>query len=308
MSKKLISHLAIFLLALLLVTSVSCKREKTVVDEGGVKITESEVNDRVKQITGSFPKNMPKEQKSKIMEQVRKQTIETMIREQILTQGAKDEGIEVPEKEIDKRVEQMKKFIPKGKFEEMLKKQGLTVDDFRENIERQLLQEQLREKLTKGKIKITEKDIKDYYKKNKSQFVEKAKVRARHILVKTKEKADEVYNKLKAKSDFADLAKKYSTDTQTKPRGGDLGFFEEGQMVPQFSKAAFSLKVNQFSKPVKTQFGWHVIQVLEKKPAKTKTFAESKDLIRQMIKSQKESEIINKWLDGKRKESGIKIK
>ncbi|MDG6220326.1 MAG: peptidyl-prolyl cis-trans isomerase [Candidatus Thermoplasmatota archaeon] len=91
-----------------------------------------------------------------------------------------------------------------------------------------------------------------------------AKVRASHILVKTEQKANELHQKLMAGEDFAKLAK-LNSDCPSSRNGGDLGLFGKGQMVPEFEKAAFSLEIGQISKPVKTQFGWHLIKVTEKK-------------------------------------------
>jgi len=94
-------------------------------------------------------------------------------------------------------------------------------------------------------------------------------VHARHILVADKATADLIEQKLKAGGDFAALAKQYSTDTGSKNNGGDLGWFSKGQMVPAFEQAAFSLQPGQISQPVQTQYGWHIIQVLQRDPHHT---------------------------------------
>lgn len=127
------------------------------------------------------------------------------------------------------------------------------------------------------------------YKLNKAKFMRPERVKAQHILIhfdgdvdKSKLLAQEVRTKvIKAEQGFADLAREYSNDSSAKSNGGSLGFFDKNQMVPEFSKAAFSLKEGDVSEPVKTQFGWHIIQVLEKQPAKLMEFSEVKgNLIR----------------------------
>lgn len=127
------------------------------------------------------------------------------------------------------------------------------------------------------------------YKLNKNQFVQPEMISAQHILIhfgddesESQAKAKSVRdNVLEAKQSFADLAKEYSNDPSAQKNGGNLGTFNRSEMVPEFSKAAFELKVGEVSQPVKTQFGWHIIQVLEKKPAKVKDFSKvKKDLIR----------------------------
>ena len=127
------------------------------------------------------------------------------------------------------------------------------------------------------------------YKLNKEPFLQAEMVKAQHILIgfegdedNSKLLAQEVRGKVvQAKQSFADLAKEYSSDPSAKNNGGSLGFFDKNQMVPEFAEAAFALKVGDTSQPVKTQFGWHIIQVLDKKPAKALEFSEVKgDLIR----------------------------
>ncbi len=113
--------------------------------------------------------------------------------------------------------------------------------------------------------KLTDAEMKKYYNKNKADFKE---VHASHILVKTEDEAKEIKKKLDQGGDFAALAKEKSTDPGSAPRGGDLGFFTKDRMVKPFADAAFSMKVNEISKPVQSPFGFHIIKVLEIKEAK----------------------------------------
>ncbi len=146
----------------------------------------------------------------------------------------------------------------------------------------------------KGKVEITEKEIEGYYEYNKERFTEPKKVRARHILFKLKENASEeekakvrkqaesVLEMAKKGEDFAELAKKYS-EGPTKEKGGDLGFFEKGKMVPAFEKAAYALKEGEISEIVQTQFGLHIIKVEEIKEARTKPIEEVRQEIVEAI-------------------------
>lgn len=136
------------------------------------------------------------------------------------------------------------------------------------------------------------------YTLNKEQFVRPETVNAQHILIgfdgdesKAQLLAEEIRAKvLEGKHSFAELAKEYSTDPSAQNNSGNLGFFDKSQMVPEFSDVAFSLKVGDVSQPVKSQFGWHIIQVLEKRPAKTLEFSEVKDnLIRTAEQSFKQN-------------------
>lgn len=141
------------------------------------------------------------------------------------------------------------------------------------------------------------------YTLNKNQFMQAEAVSAQHILINfngSEEKshliAKDIQEKvIQAKQSFSDLAKKYSNDPSAKENGGDLGFFDKNQMVPEFSKVAFSLKIGEVSQPVKSQFGWHIIQVLDKKPAKQLSFSEVKEsLISQAEQEFKENARNNK--------------
>jgi peptidyl-prolyl cis-trans isomerase C len=146
------------------------------------------------------------------------------------------------------------------------------------------------EKRQFDKVKVNAKDIKAYYKANPEEFTEKAKVRASHILVKTEAEAKAIIKEIGSlkgaalNSKFAEVAKAKSTGPSG-PKGGDLGFFGQGQMVPAFNDAAFAMKKGQMTKtPVKSQFGYHVILVTDKQEAKNLSFDEVKGFIEQKLK------------------------
>lgn len=132
-----------------------------------------------------------------------------------------------------------------------------------------------------AKSKVTASDARDYYNKNKSDFVE---VKAQHILIKNKDLAKSIYKKIIGGESFDDLAKKYSEDEVTKSSGGNLGYFTKGMMVKEFEDAAFALGKDQLSEPIKTIYGYHIIKVLDKRQI---SFEESKDKIINMVQNKK---------------------
>src|SRR5262249_31391812 len=147
-----------------------------------------------------------------------------------------------------------------AKYKAQIKKQGLTDEQVHADIRSQLLSEAIFKKVTND-VTVSDAAIKAYYTAHLASYKQPEKRQVRHILVKTKALADSIEAQLKAGGDFAKLAKKYSTDTSSKVNGGVLtGGITRGQTVPPFDKAAFSLKKNQISAPVHTQFGWHIIQ------------------------------------------------
>ncbi len=161
-------------------------------------------------------------------------------------------------------------------------------------------------------ITISDKEAKEFYQKNIDKFKRPEMVHARHILVKSEEEAKKIIDELKKtpkdklKAKFIELAKTKSVGPSGK-RGGDLGFFRKGQMVKPFSDAAFSLKPGEFTKtPVKTQFGYHIIYVEEKKAASTVPFEQVKEKIKQQLKMKKFQELVKKEAQKLKKSAKIK--
>ena len=138
-----------------------------------------------------------------------------------------------------------------------------------------------------------EQEISSYYKKHLNDFTIPEQIHARHILVGSEKLAWELRKKLsKKKGTFEALAATYSLDDSNRSRGGDLNWFPRGIMVKAFEQTAFSLKKNGISKPVKTQFGWHIIEVLGKRPSYTKSLDESRDEIISILQQQK----LDRWV------------
>lgn len=155
----------------------------------------------------------------------------------------------------------------------------------------------------KQRLSASEEEIRDYYDNNLGEFEKGEEVHARHILIKTEERGEEkakeiayeVLKKLKEGEDFSKLALEYSEDPGTKNKGGDLGYFGRGRMVHEFEEAAFSLEIGEFSEPIKTIFGYHIIQVLDKKEAGIRTLEEVKlEISSKVIQDKAETEALNK--------------
>ena len=166
----------------------------------------------------------------------------------------------------------------------------------------------MREHIDASGIKVSDKEIEEYYRKHKDDFKEKESVKAQHILVKVnkeddkkawsaaKKKAEMIRKKAVNGADFAALAKEYSDDPGSKNNGGELGFFTRGRMVPEFEKAAFSLKKGEISEPVKTAFGYHIIKLEDRKKAHQKTLDETKEQIRQTLLKEKQKKAMDELL------------
>ena len=222
------------------------------------------------------------------LKSMQKELLQQMVEEKLLRQEAKKQNVVISKQDIQKGIDDVKKrFSPDNDYKEYkdeLAKQGYTEKGFENDIKEQLMVMKLIEKEVKEKVQPpTEDEIKKYYEDHKADMKQEDQVKARHILVRVDDKADlktqtaalkkiqEAQDKIKKGADFAATAKEYSEDPGSKDNGGDLGFFTKETMVPEFSKAAFALKVGQVSDVVKTPFGYHLIKVEDTKPAKQLT-------------------------------------
>lgn len=162
-----------------------------------------------------------------------------------------------------------------------------------------LKQYALRKLLTS--VKVEDDEVADYYNNNKESFKNPETVKASHILVKTEDEANKTIEEISNGLSFEEAANKYST-CPSKARGGDLGFFAKGQMVPEFENAAFGMKKGEMSEPVKTQFGYHIIKLVDKKEATQSSFEQVQDQIRQFLLGKKQNSLyLNKTTELKSK-------
>ena len=270
-----------FLSAILLTGVVATAN--TLVTVNGTAITQQEVDAELMNATQGRFNQVPAEKQAEFRQQV----LQQLIGKELVYGDAKKTGVLTSN---DYKVEYKK-------LEERMKKE---------------LAVQVWQKKQLDNIKISEKDLKEYYDKNLGEFNEKESVHARHILVKTEEEAKSIINELKPlsgaklKSKFEALAKAKSTGPSG-PKGGDLGYFAQGQMVPAFNDKVFSMKEGTVTlAPVKTQFGFHVIYLEDKKVAATRAFAEVKSFIEQRLKMEKFKSVMKTKMDELQKKATIK--
>ena len=234
-------------------------------------------------------------------DQLKASIVNYLVQNALMTQEAATMKVTVTAKDLDARLKQITEQVGgQKKLDKLLKQQGVTIDQLKSQLKAQMLQEAVKAKVDE-QVKITDAQAQKYYDDpaNKSQFVVPDQVTARHVLVKTKAEADKVKALLEADNTDAGwkkIAAEYSTDPGSKDTGGNLGSFDKSRMVKPFADAAFALKVNEISDPVKTQYGWHVIEVTGKTPGSDQTFEEAKAGIIQTLKYQKATANWDKWL------------
>jgi foldase protein PrsA len=216
---------------------------------------------------------------------VQSEGVEFLVQAAVFEQQAKSMGIDISDKQVEAAIANVKKTNFGGsesKFEAGLKKQGLTLDELKSQELLSLTEAALRTKVLAG-VKVSDSEAQSYYDKHKSSYKTPESRSVRHILVAKKALADSIYTKLKNGASFASLVTKYSTDTGSKPTGGKLTD-TKGSFVPAFEKVAFALKTNEISKPVHSQYGWHIIQALAPiKPAGTEPFSQAKTAIKTQL-------------------------
>ena len=233
--------------------------------------------------TGDFDrelKNLPEYLKAMAdTPQGRKEMLDTMvIRELILQQAAKDG--------LDK---------------------GTEIEDKLQDLKKRLIVESFLKKKVEVESKVSDEDMKKFYEQNKDKFKSGEQIRASHILVKTEKEAKDILAQLKSGGNFEELAKKNSVDSSS-AKGGDLGWFGKGSMVPAFEKAALALKEGQISDVVKSDFGFHIIKLTGKRPAGIRPFEEVKEQIKGAIMPTKQQEVFQKIKDELKKTAKITIK
>ena len=237
---------------------------------------------------------------------LRDSAVTFLVQQVELQQEADKLGVSVTQKDIDQQVAQIKKTSYQGnekKFDDALKAAGITLAQLEQyELRPNLLGQNLQNKVTAG-AKVSDAAALKYYNQNKASFTTPKTREVRHILVNSKSLAETLYKKLQNGASFAALAKKYSKDTGSAAQGGKLCVAHGGQSgacqqtVPPFDKAAFSLKTKEISQPVKSVYGYHIIQPLGAvKPPHTQTFAEVKSQIQANLASQQKQTAWQNWL------------
>ncbi len=284
----------------------------------GTDITAEAFNTEIDRLvaSGQFP--------PQLLAHVAQQIVERLIDQELMDGAVKKANITVTEDQVNAKLEEIRKEISEASqeaggearsLEDMVAELGITQEELRDSIRQSIAIEQLL--VANGLQEPDAAQVRAFYDANQEMFQQPEQIRARHILIKvepdaTEEdweaarvRAEEVYKEVtKSGADFAAIARERS-EGPSAPQGGELGTFPRGQMVPEFENVAFDMKKDEISKLVRTQFGWHIIQVTEKKPAGVVEFSDVEPRLERELRNQAIQQALQEYLENLRSQSEI---
>ncbi|MGX9136506.1 peptidylprolyl isomerase [Rummeliibacillus sp. JY-2-4R] len=274
-SKKLILAIGIPLICVVaVITYYIALKNSYVAKVGNVKISQEELNTALNKQYGTT-------------------ILDTLISDKVIELEAKKQDVTVSKKAVQSQLDTLAtQYGSEEALESALASSNMTISDAKKSIETYLLAK----KLMEPTLKITDTELKSYFKENKETYDQAAQVEASHILLNDKKTANTVLDKLKNGEDWDTLAKKYSQDSSNASDGGKLGYFSKSDMDEDFANTAFSLKVGETSGAVKSSYGYHIIKVTGKKDAKEANYADVKDQVKEAVVEQKINDNYSTWL------------
>lgn len=318
-------NIASLILSLGLITlSMACSNLGSKVGNAAVvnnaPITASQFEEAYSQRLKSMPiddQTVKSEKFKPLIKMFKKMTLETLIMSELIKQEAKKQNLTASPEEVEKVFQlQMAQIGGEKKLTEALNKAGLSIKNLKDELKDQIVRDKLVANLAGNKVLVSESQLQKFYTAHKQEFDTPEQVKARHILIKVtkneaqdKSKAQDILTQaLVSPKNFENLAKKYSQDPGSAVNGGDLGYFSRKMMVPEFSEAAFSTPPGEITGHlVKSQFGYHIIQVEDRKAPHHKTLAEVKPQLSAYLQNQKKSEWLEKWLMQEKEKAKIVI-
>ena len=288
---------------------------EVIADCNGDKIPKAEFAGAVRSVEQRAGGPIPTEKRAEVYRGV----LDDLVAYRLLKQEVKQRPLTVTDADVDARIAAFKQQMgTEANFKAALQAQQITEAKLREDARTDLLVSKLLDQEVNQKILVKPSDIATFYEKNPGRFQQGETMRASHILVLVpaeanlqartalRGRAEAALKAAKAGQDFAKLARQYSQDSSAQ-RGGDLGFFPKGQMVPAFDQAAFALAPGQVSDLVETQFGFHIIKATEKRPARIVPFTEVAGQIQQFLEQEQRQEKSKALVDQLKSKGKVQI-
>jgi peptidyl-prolyl cis-trans isomerase C len=255
-----------------------------------------------------FEQNLQKDQQLSGIEreELQRSFLVQLIDRELIHGEARRLNVVLTEADVDSALQSFRQDYPGSSFEEMLAERGLTLQAWREELKESLIMEKLLEQAVYAKISVTDDEISTYFKANRVQFDRPEQVRARQIVVADEAEGQQVLGLLRQGRDFAEVAAEFSLSPDAE-QGGDLGFFGRGEMPPEFDEIVFDLPVKRLSDLVKSEYGYHIFLVEEKRKATRLNKKQATDEIRSILESSKKEEVYLAWLQDMRARAVITV-
>jgi foldase protein PrsA len=235
---------------------------------------------------------------------LKREVMQFLIQGEWVQQEAQKRGVKIKDAELQKALEDQKKQVfPNDKqYQQFLKTSGMTEKDVLFRVKLNELQQRLTQKVTQDAKNVSDQDIQSYYEKNKKRFAQPERRDLRVVLTKTQAKAQQAKKELQSGQSFKQVVKKYSIDEASKSQNGLLPAVSEGQQEKQFDAAIFAAPKAKLQGPVKTQFGWYVFKVEKITKASQQTLDESKDTIKNLLRSTRQQKALDSFVKQFRKD------
>ncbi len=239
-------------------------------------------------------------------EELQRSFLVQLIDRELIHGEARRLNIALTDADVEAALQGYRGDYPGSSFEEMLAERGLTLEAWREELKESLIMEKLLEQAVYSMVSVSDEEVSAYFKANRDQFDRPEQVRARQIVVADEAEGQEVLGILRQERPFAEVAAEYSLSPDAK-QGGDLGFFSRGEMPPEFDAIVFDLPVKRLSDLVKSEYGYHIFLVEEKRKAKRLNKKEASDEIRAILEGRKKEEVYLAWLQDMRARAVISV-
>jgi len=280
-------------------------------------ITEEDLNIGLSQMVADLKKEYSGDELKAKVEETRKEYLNQMVEDKLILQEAKRRGVIVDESEIEERFKEVKsKFPSEEVFYSEVQKAGLSTEVLKKRYKDNIMMGRLVSHEVKDKVVVTPFEIEQYYKEHSQELISPEAVHIRTIMLRydgkdsvalTKQKADDVMRLIQEGRDFGELAKLYSQGIKSED-GGDFGFVEKGQMREDFDNVIFNLKEGEVSAPLKTDTGYFIFKVEEKRQSKPLSLAEARNDIENIIYRQKAQKRYEEWIAKLKRDAFIQIK
>ena len=311
----------IFILLIILITYPICATaqevNKVVAVVNNEVITKQDVDQLLGVLYAQYVHEYTGDELLQKMEEVKKDILRQIIEDKLILSRAKELNIKIREEEIEVKLTYIKDGFPsEEEFFKVLDTQGITVADLKNRYRDQLMMKKVVDFEVSAKADVLPSEVREYYEKHREDYKLDTKYKVSHILVKAegevgfelaKVEAQDIYNRLKDSHDFNELATKYSQGPN-KEQGGDMGYVEEGEMLKELDEAMVALGPGEFSSPVKSQIGYHILKVEDIKSLGYRGFEELQNNIKNMLMQKRFKERLKEWLGELRKEAYISIK